>query len=202
MARMVIQVFKVIALSMILVFVLDIAFYLYRAYNLNQRIESVCVSLQKVVSENNYLPEGEYDMFMSIFNQIGHSMNGTADGGVADPSQEFVVFDGANAVEMNYGHNVTGTTLPTITGKKYNKNNGGYQNANLVRDDISVPADYGDIRPIQVRVEIVQPMWDFVGNMSANNWQNSNTNAGIARRTTEFTYMYLVPCLKYQSVTN
>lgn len=193
--RMIIQVFKVIGLSMVLVFVFDIVFYLYKAHHLNQRMESVCVSLQKVVSENNYLPEGEYNMFMSIFDQISEQMNGGSSGDTN--YHEFI-----RLVDINYSHSVVDMTVPSITGKKYNISTGHYDSGvELVRDRLDTPADYGDIRIIQVRVEVVMPMWDMVNGIRATSWQNDRTDASITAPTTVFTYSYIVPCLKYQAVT-
>lgn len=200
--RMVIQVFKVIAIAMVMVFVFDIVFYLYRALHLNQRMESICVALQKVVSENNYLPEDEYVMFESIFNQIKDQMNGRRqDGTINDGS--FI-----RSIDINYNHGVVEVNpIPSVIGKKYNQSTGNYQsNVELVRDrqssaTLATPADYGDVRLIEVTVEVVQPMWDMVGGIRATSWQNDRTDASITAPTTTFTYSYLVPCLNYQAVT-
>lgn len=203
--RMIYQVFKTLAIAMVMVFVFDIVFYLYRAYSLNQRMESMCVSLQKVVSENNYLPEGQYNMFTTLFDDMADSFNSgyvTNDDGTITRVDEsslsgtdrninrFIVRqDDGHAVRLNYGQTPEGGT-PSITGV-------------TVGSDLSKPLDYGDVAYIQVKVEVKQPVWDFIGtSYSAANFQNSNTDSSIAEKTTEFTYTYLVPCLKYQSVTN
>jgi len=200
MHRMILQVFKVLALSMVLVFVFDIVFYLYRALNLNQRMESVNVSIQKVVSENNYLPEGEYQMFTSIFNNIGNSMNGGS--GTGNENDDFIIWNSdASAVGINYGTGVSNGTLPSIQDADGNE---------LVVDDIQKPADYGDVRPIELSIRVKQPGWGFVGGLSADNWTNDrdavkdkykDTDGDGDALSTKFTYTYLVPCLKYQSVT-
>lgn len=203
--KMIYQVFKALAIAMVMVFVFDIVFYLYRAYSLNQRMESMCVSLQKVVSENNYLPEGQYNMFMTLFDDMADSFNSgyktNEDGTItrvdesslsgtdANINRFIVRQDDGHAVRLNYGQTPDGVT-PTISGV-------------TVGSDLSKPLDYGDVAYIQAKVEVKQPVWDFIGtSYSAANFQNSNTNASIAEKTTEFTYTYLVPCLKYQSVTD
>lgn len=203
--KMIYQVFKALAIAMVMVFVFDIVFYLYRAYSLNQRMESMCVSLQKVVSENNYLPEGQYNMFMTLFDDMSDSFNSgyktNEDGTItrvdesslsgtdANVNRFIVRQDDGHAVRLNYGQTPEGGT-PTISGV-------------TVGSDLSKPLDYGDVAYIQAKVEVKQPVWDFIGtSYSAANFQNSNTNASIAEKTTEFTYTYLVPCLKYQSVTD
>lgn len=203
--KMIYQVFKALAIAMVMVFVFDIVFYLYRAYSLNQRMESMCVSLQKVVSENNYLPEGQYNMFMTLFDDMADSFNSgyktNEDGTItrvdesslsgtdANINRFIVRQDDGHAVRLNYGQTPEGGTL-TISGV-------------TVGSDLSKPLDYGDVAYIQAKVEVKQPVWDFIGtSYSAANFQNSNTNASIAEKTTEFTYTYLVPCLKYQSVTD
>lgn len=203
--KMIYQVFKALAIAMVMVFVFDIVFYLYRAYSLNQRMESMCVSLQKVVSENNYLPEGQYNMFMTLFDDMADSFNSgyktNEDGTItrvdesslsgtdANINRFIVRQDDGHAVRLNYGQTPEGGT-PTISGV-------------TVGSDLSKPLDYGDVAYIQAKVEVKQPVWDFIGtSYSAANFQNSSTNASIAEKTTEFTYTYLVPCLKYQSVTD
>lgn len=205
-ARLVFNVFKAIALSMILVFVLDLCFYLYKALNLNQRMESTCVSLQKVITENNYLPEGEYKMFMEIFDNIGKTMNG---GRVSDSlgsvDQNFIVYQntngGTHAVKINYKDAPkNASSVPSIYAQAYNRNTGNHQQKNLVHSTLEDPADYGDIMYIEVDVDILQPTWGFVHNngaLSGASWDRIDDYA-----TTTFTYNYLVPCLKYQSVTN
>lgn len=213
--RMIYQVFKVLAMAMVMVFVFDIVFYLYRAYSLNQRMESMCVSLQKVVSENNYLPEGQYNMFMMLFDDMADSFNSgyvTNDDGTVtkvdesslDTTQQkinkFIVRqEDGHAVRLNYGQAPEGGT-PTITDV-------------TVGSDLSKPLDYGDVAYIQAKVEVKQPVWGFLNagggynysghhGTGADQLQNSNTSTAIDEKTTEFTYTYLVPCLKYQSVTN
>lgn len=205
MYKMVYQVFKTIAIAMVLVFVFDIVLYLYRAYSLNQRMESLCVSMQKVVSENNYMPEGQYNMFMRLFDDMADSFNSgyitREDGSITQVDESslsasdarynrFIIRQPDNhAVRLNYGQNPV-STLPTISGV-------------TVGGDISQPLDYGDVAYIEAKVEVKQPVWDFIGDSySAANFQNSNSELTIAERSTEFTYTFLVPCLKYQSVTN
>ena len=131
MYKMVYQVFKTIAIAMVLVFVFDIVLYLYRAYSLNQRMESLCVSIQKVVSENNYMPEGQYNMFMRLFDDMADSFNSgyitREDGSITQVDESslsasdarynrFIIRQPDNhAVRLNYGQNPV-STLPTISG--------------------------------------------------------------------------------------
>lgn len=210
MHKMVLQVFKVIAFSMVFVFVFDIIFYLYRSFSLNQRMESINVSLQKVVSENNYLPVGQYNMFMSIYNSMGESFNKAPDGADAAEikANEFIVYDGNNAVTLNYDRSAS--NVKAITGYKYDVN-GTAREENLVKPQLNQPADYGDIMCIEAKVKVNQPLWGFLdgAKMNAKNWQKG-TSDDIAKfgdqyegdGTHTFTYTYYVPCLRYQSVTN
>ena len=203
---MVFNVFKAIAFAMIFVFVLDLCFYLYKALNLNQRMESTCVSLQKVITENNYLPEGEYNMFMEIFDNIGKTMNG---GKVTDSlnsvEQNFIIYKKSNgkdhAVSINWKDSPEHmASVPQVYARVYNKSTGNYQQKNVVHSKLYDPADYGDVMYIEVNVDILQPTWGFVhdrGALSSASWDRVADYA-----TTTFTYNYLVPCLKYQSVTN
>lgn len=216
--RMVYQVFKVIAMAMVLVFVVDIAFYLFRVFSLNQRMESIGVSLQKVVTENNYLPEGQYNMYREIYNDMGESFNKVPDGqSGADAAtlNEFIVLNAdGDAVTLNYDQ--PAENVKSIMGYKTVTNTTGTgfrpEPANLVKDQLNQPADYGDIMCIQASVRVTQPIWGFVSGArySADKWQKGNRHnvsefdnyeAGYDGTTT-FTYTYYVPCLKYQSVTN
>ena len=75
MHKIVYSVFKTIFLSMMLIFVFDLGFYMYRALSINGRMESLMTSMQKIVIENNYLPEQDYIMYKSIFQQLADDMN-------------------------------------------------------------------------------------------------------------------------------
>lgn len=213
--RMVYQVFKVIAMAMVLVFVVDIAFYLFRVFSLNQRMESIGVSLQKVVTENNYLPEGQYNMYREIYNDMGESFNKVPDGqsgADAVTLNEFIVLNAdGDAVTLNYDQ--PAESVKEIKGTKINAETGRPDpEVNLVKAQLNRPADYGDIMCIQASVRVTQPIWGFVSGArySADKWQKGNRHnvsefdnyeAGYDGTTT-FTYTYYVPCLKYQSVTN
>lgn len=215
MHRMVIQVFKAIAFAMIFVFVFDMAFYLYRVYVLNQRMESINVSLQKVVSENNYLPEAQYKMFNAIYNNMARAFNGGSGKGddysdYDHSGDDFVVYkDGNNAVKLNYGQN--NALSSSDIANKFN-----ISDATFIRDylegNMALPADYGDVMIVNAEIAVNQPLWGFVrsGKMDADSWQkvskrdkdrlrDSNKISGDG--TVTFTYTYFVPCLKYQSVT-
>lgn len=196
--RMVLNVFKAIAISMVLIMVVDVGFYLYKAVNLNKRMESICSSLQRVVTENNYLPSSEYSMYMSLFDAMGNNMNGkdfTETKGALDQG-DFVIFnDDGNAVTLNYNDStgVDAKKLPEIKDEK------GY---NILRTQLNHPADYGDVMYIQASITIQPPLWGFGGNTytgkpTANNWDRYTDST---KRVT-FHYTYFVPCLKYQSVT-
>lgn len=197
--RMVLNVFKAIAISMVLVMAVDIGFYLYKAVNLNKRMESICSSLQRVVTENNYLPASEHSMYMSLFDAMGNNMNGkdfTKNKGDLKQDEDFVVFnDNGHAVTLNYdnANTVDSTKLPEIKDEK------GY---NILRTQLDSPADYGDVMYIQASITIQPPLWGFgnntyTGKPTMKNWKRYiDTSSRVT-----FHYTYFVPCLKYQSVT-
>lgn len=192
-SRMILSVFKALATSIVLVFVLDMAFYLYKALNLNQRMESVCVSLQKVVTDNNYLPQGEYNMYKQIFNTMCVSLNGGTGSDLSSADQNFIRYYSAEeAVKINY--TTDATDVPAETTNMTDSNGKA-----LVHKKLSKPGDYGDIQVIEIKVRVVQPLWRFSGSrgaLVASDWERYEAG------TTDFTYSFLVPCLKYQSVTN
>ena len=75
MHRLVASCFKAIMFSIIFVFVFDMSFYLYRVISLNSRRESIMTSMQKVIMENNYLPDGSYKLYENIFSKLASDMN-------------------------------------------------------------------------------------------------------------------------------
>lgn len=174
MHRIVANCFKGIAFAIIFVIVWDVGFYLWRANALNQRMESIAVSMQEVVSKNNYLPEGDAEMFRSILRQIQSDMN---------VSDTFI-----NAFDWNYADNseFNSSSLNSNLGNSGNK---------LVRM-MKAPASYGDVMVIELRASINGVTWTKVSApSSAERFQNYNSEI-------IFTYTYLVPCLKYTTVTD
>ena len=76
MHKLVYSVFKTIMVAMILVFAFDMIGYLYRAMSLNQRMENIMVSMQRIVAENNGLTPDAYSMYEDMFIQLAKDMNG------------------------------------------------------------------------------------------------------------------------------
>ena len=174
MHRIVANCFKSIAFAIIFVIVWDLGFYLWRANVLNQRMESIAVSMQEVVSKNNYLPQGDAEMFSSILKQIQSDMN---------VSDVFI-----KAMDWNYLDK--SEYKPVINVKE------GYSTKNIARYQMDTPASYGDVMVVELRVCINAPTWyQATASNSADSFQHRNN--GIV-----FTYTYLVPCLKYTTVTN
>lgn len=175
MHRIVANCFKGIAFAIIFVIVWDLGFYLWRANALNQRMESIAVSMQEVVSKNNYLPEGDREMFKSILNSIKDDMN---------VSDTFINF-------FDWNYNATcafdSSTLQSNLG------------SNKLIKKMKYPASYGDVMVIELRVSLNATYWTQVNTGSRGNSGDTfvNKNTGIV-----FTYTYLVPCLKYTTVTD
>lgn len=192
MHKLVYTVFKTLMVAMIFVFVFDMASYMYRAMSINQRMESIMTSMQKVVMENNYLPEDSYKMYKSLLVQLTNDMNGKSGSTLvmrgADDYNWFV-----DAIDLNYDNAAVGT-LTALSALKYNPATGSSANENILRTQMNLPADYGDVMVVQARVIIEQPTWFMPSGSSAD---------GLTRglRTTTLKYTYYVPCLKYQSVT-
>lgn len=172
MNRMVYNVFKAIMLSMIFVVIWTVGFYIWKVDVLNQRMESTLVSVQEVVSKNNYLPTDEADMFETILKEMGESMNGTG-------TDKFV-----NGINWNYG------TQSTYTSSVIGSGTG-----NILARDMSAPANYGDVMVVEVEVNVNTPSFGYVNSAAAAD--SIETRYG----TTTLTYVYLVPCLKYVTVT-
>ena len=75
MNKFVYSIFKAILISMIMFMVFDVALYLYRVFTLNQKIESISVSMQAVVSENNYMPKENAIIYSSMLQDLMESYN-------------------------------------------------------------------------------------------------------------------------------
>lgn len=172
MHRIVANCFKAIAFAIIFVIVWDVGFYLWRANALNQRMESVAVSIQEVVSKNNYLPEEEKEMFRNILNTIRADMNN---------SDVFI-----EKISWNYAY--PSSYQPQILDS---------DNKNIVRYRMDTPASYGDVMVIEIHVLVNATVWGQIGGIG-------NRADSFVRDSSRvnFTYTYLVPCLKYTTVTN
>lgn len=181
MHKLVYSVFKTIMVAMILVFAFDMIGYLYRAMSLNQRMENIMVSMQRIVAENNGLTPDAYSMYEDMFIQLAKDMNG-------DDAGSFI-----NGYKINYGKNARSNhmALDSITATR----NG--VNVNVLCQDMKEIASYGDVMIVQVGVSINQPTWGFTGSHSADNFNNDRTDASLKARTHEMWYTYYVPCLRF-----
>ena len=221
MNKLVYSVFKAIALSIIFVFIFDMAFYLYRAVSLNARMESISTSLKKVVMDNNYLPSEDAKLYANILGQMVADFNGCtytigADGKLTftdtDSSDNFI-----SGMHWNFGSDAVGvgsSQLMSLTSSVYSFNgtNWSSANRNVVEKDMSKPREYGDIQIVQLRVGVYQPLWNwssspttvtpnyqYSGEANEINGPEGFNRAAITTRGTEFTYTYYVPCMKYKS---
>ena len=188
MERFVLNVFKAIMFAMISIFVFDMTSYLYRAMSINNKMLNLTTSLQRVVMENNYLPENQYLEYETLFKNLAKAYNG-------DNSQEHVggsilketFVEGFN---INYGREFTATNKGEIVA--------AFENLN---PDMAVAGKYGSITCVQVSVGINQPIWDFNSYSSVQGGERGMPNFNRVRyRTVELTYTYYVPCLHYQRV--
>lgn len=205
MHKLVYQVFKTLAFAMIFVFVWDIVFYMYRVASLNQRMESLMASMQKVVMENNCLPEDSAEMYKSLLAVIAGDFNGTSYTNAAldtgNSSQNLGDF--VAAIGWNFRTDAQDIVTPTITGQRSSFNNitkrfETPKTVNILHTKMGEPGAYGDVTIVQVRVLVVQPFWGFSGTQySSEEWGRLSP----AQNKTVLTYTYYVPCLKYKSVT-
>ena len=217
MNRLVYSVFKTIAFAMIFVFVFDIGFYLYRVASLNQRIESLMTSMQKVVMENNCLPYEDAVLYQKMLYNMAADFNGepfTNTGSQSDMNNMFI-----KKLDWNNTHNaVIGGSALNITGRRATYTSSGWvdRDVQIVHRQMSEVGAYGDIHTLQVRALVYMPFWGFAGDAEspwisspapgssvaaggergAASW-NRNANA----KTILLTYTYYVPCLQYKSVT-
>lgn len=217
MNRLVYSVFKAIMMAIIFVFVFDMAFYLYRAISLNSRMQSISTSLQKVVMENNYLPSETANMYGQLFAQLVTDFNGyrNPDSDIwedyyAWEDGKLVSHDGdinnnfISGMHWNYKTGATGVSGMSEKTKVYRYNGSTFTPTEipLVVDEMSSPADYGQVMIVQLRVGVYQPLWGWnVANgeykydgEDGTKWVRNATGA-----STEFVYNYYVPCLQYRT---
>lgn len=222
MNKLVYSVFKAIMLSVIFIFIFDMASYLYRAVSLNARMESLSTSLKKVVMENNYLPESDAELYMKLLGQMVADFNGVpasafGAGGITKPSdvnaKDSDISDNfISGMHWNYGSNaiLANSGLTSLTGDVYTWSGGSWQagTRNIVEKDMSKPRDYGDIQIVQLRVGVYQPLWGWTsaagGTPSTTDYKYNgqamtNFNRAANARGTEFVYTYYVPCMKYKT---
>lgn len=204
MYRIVGTVFKIIMLSIIFVFVWDMAFYMYRAFTLNQKMEGYMSSMQQIVMKNNYLPESDYIMYTNIFRNLADSMNGT------EPNDKFIVGIGTNygspvTAVATSGGNTNSTTMRTLDELKVQlEHTNAMKNALCL--DMSKPASYGSIMVVQARVKINQPFWNWTTSLLGTNDYGYSGEDGEkwSRKLDYYTktlyYTYYVPCLQYQTL--
>ncbi len=217
MNKLVYNVFKTIAFAMIFVFVWDMVFYLYRVAVLNQRMDNIMTSLQKVVTENNYLPSESAEVFKQILYAMATDFNSGRTFTNANNAQNE---DFIEAIGWNVGQNATVVSgMETLHANRSYWTGSGWSNRNvqILHKDMGEVGAYGDVQTIQLYVKVVMPFWGFssdADDASVNGIQQTgqavaaggergaaawNRNSRAKRIT--FTYTSYVPCLKYQSVT-
>lgn len=175
MTRFVAVAFKSVAYAIIFVVIWSVVFYLYRAYALNQKMESVMTTMEQEVARHNYLTESSYGVYEEILSNIQQDMNG---------GSEFI-----RGFRINYHHPCDTAGIPNVSpdgSVKYSK-------------QLDTPANYGDIAVIELSVTINALDLFYDPGASSGAEQLQINDDGIA---TTFTYMSQVPCLRYISVTN
>lgn len=172
MNRTVWVAFKSVAFAIFFVVIWSVAFYLFKAYSLNQKIESLMVTMQQEVSKNNYLPPETYDMYEELLVDIAETMNGEEAG-------SFV-----RGFNINYSHESNFQPVGT----------GGVEYVT----QLDTPGNYGDIAVIELQVTMNAITWFYdPAEDGAANQVQLDDDLGVT-----LTYTYQVPCLRYISVTN
>ena len=205
MERFVLNIFKAIMFAMIFIFIFDMTSYFYRAITLNNKMENIATSLQRVVMENNYLPDGSYTEYVRMLQLLAQSYNGTTPRNNVNGSVQNNRF--IEGFFMNYGDDIITpggvSTLRNYFGR-------GADNKWLLNTDMKTVGNYGSVTAVQIGVKIYQPLWGFSGR-DYNSSKVSNVSGGelgapnfnrLDYRTTDMLYTYYVPCLHYQTLEN
>lgn len=175
MNRFVVVAFKAVAYSIIFVIVWSLCFYLFRAYSLNQKMESIMTSMEQEVTKHNYLTEDAYNMYRGMLLNVANDMNG---------GDTFV-----RGFRINYNHDCD-TNVPTGNGLTYRKR-------------MDTPGDYGDVMLIEMSVSInaLTMFYDPAANNTVDSVQIYDSDEAHSKGLT-FTYVSQVPCLRYISVNS
>lgn len=173
MSRIVANSFKAIAYAIIFVIIWSVGFYLFRAYALNNKMESIVASMESEVSKHNYLTNEAYTMYESMLENMADDMNN---------GSTFI-----RGYRINYNHPCD-MTLPVGTSLTYST-------------QLDTPADYGDVAIIELSVTVnaVDLFYDPSPDGAANAIGIRDGDDGVG---VTFTYTSQVPCLKYISVTS
>lgn len=150
MHKLVITVFKIIGMSMILMFLLDVSASIIDAYNVYMKVSNVGNLMQNEVARHNGLPEGEMaDTFANLLIDIAeHSrmVNGIA--------SNFESGETSSEVEVKF-------------------NSGDYQGYECLTDSIK---DYGEMWDITIRAKMDLVSYVFPNNGRATDMRK---NTGI-----------------------
>lgn len=215
MNKLVYTVFKTIAMSVIFIFLFDIIFYMYRITSLNARVESFSTSMKKVVMENNYLPSEIADTYSEIFknmicdyNQIPYHAgmtNAELENGTVATGQGTVNTAAFIAgMRWNYNTDATGINLAINANRQYwDSTHWQTRNVNIVRKQMSQPADYGDIMVVQLKVDVFQPLWGWQAGVAGGLYRGEDVTQWVRNAvTTTLVYTYYVPCLNFRTITS
>lgn len=210
MHRLVLNCFKAIIYSMLFIFILNFAFYLYKVTELNHRVESIVSSMQRVVMENNYMPPEMNDVYASMFAELYNSYNGfdgSTTGVRRDDLNMYMTSNGTDVMEGSMSGSVMDLFIVGIGWNYSHPAQGNFQEIevrntngaigsmrNILRKQMNKPANFGDVMLVQVIVQVQQPMFSMSGNRSSDDFKLDKW----AR--TNLVYNYYVPCLKYQQI--
>lgn len=210
MNKFVYQVFKVVILSVVVMFALDLVIYIFNIAVLTQKVETISASMQQVVAENNHLPKEQAEVYQRLICEMASTFNLEA-GQSYNPSNPTEYFKGnrdafIGAIDWNFKDSANNIDIPVrATRKTYSGGSWSSADVSIVQTKMGTPANYGDIQVIQLSFLIYQPTWGFFtkrrpsGNDFTGNSVNSERKSGSDRFTHVLTYTYYVPCLKYTS---
>lgn len=225
MSKFVLGAFKTIFISMLIVFVFDMTAYIIKVRTLNQRMLNTMNNMQKTVQTENGMSESMYKMYNTIFNQYKDQMKDTHTG-----LGDFIITGGSDAVRLNYNRTADSSDF-TENGYFNNANDGvnrlvsaynssfaggsGSSRSALITD-MSQYGGLGDMMIIRAQVVVQSPLWAFTGGDGGGDASatSSSTNATYGKGTSavkwnrvkgskiQLNYMYVVPCMHYQKVSD
>lgn len=175
MHKMISTVFKILALSMLFMFLLDTSLLMIEIVSIHSRVTNITATMQNEVARNNCMPTLLVDTFTTYLDEIENNSR-IMDTSGSDSNNRFEGVTGLEDIRTNLTESITigTTTYPALT-----PNNAG---------------EYGDFVSLVVEVTM-HPSFVYY-NSNRNEENSSFLNRGSVLDY-KLNYIYNVPCLRY-----
>lgn len=175
MHRMISTVFKILALSMLFMFLLDTSLLMVEIVSIHSRVSNITSTMQNEVARNNCMPTMLVDTFVTYLDEIENSSRimDTTGGSTGNRYQGSTGLEDIRT-NLTESINIDGTTYPALTPE-----NAG---------------EYGDFVTMVVEVTMHPSFVYYNANRSEENRSFLNRGSVLDYK---LNYVYSVPCLRY-----